>query len=72
MKDERDILQFRCISCSLLLPLGLGFNLKSGVLMLATSCFRWFFWLENIEGKEADRFLSMVVAKGLMAGRADI
>lgn len=39
--------------------------------MLASSCFRWFFWLENIEGKEADRFLSMVVAKSLMAGRAN-
>ena len=39
--------------------------------MLASSCFRWFFWLENIEGKEADRFLSMVVAKTFMDGRVN-
>ena len=71
MKEEWDVLQYICVSLSLLLLLGLGFNLNLGMLMLDGSCFCRFFFLENVEGKEAESLLSIVVAKSLVADRGD-
>ncbi len=60
---------FLPLLAALLLALGLGFNLNSGVLILDGLLF---LFLESFEAKEADIFLSTLVVTMLVGSRDDV
>ena len=71
LKEESLDLPYKSVWLPLLaalfLALGLGFNLNSGIHILDRSCL----W-ERLAGKEADSFLSTLVAKTWLPNREDV